>query len=187
MIEPSKLGGAILALFLIIFINIDVSAASDAEYISIKTGWDLQDVSRVLQEDIRAHKEVTPLQAENALLHEMRSYSADFNNTGIQFEVFASISAAETGHFRYIHKNNPGGIVNIEGAYKSYESIDDGIQDMYRLLSEEYLSPDGMWYVDNDFTIRGIAKHYNTSIEWLTLYVDVRLSMERRIERCESL
>lgn len=186
MIKGSKIRGwAVLALVCctMFVLTLDTYAAdSTAQTISNMTGWDVADVQRTLQEDIRNDWQTTEAEADRLLLGEMRSYGGDFCNGSVKFEVVASISALETGHFEYIYQNNAGGIIDLYGRYKPYDTIEDGIADMDRLLTEQYLDPKGLYFVNDDFTIVGLAKHYNTRLQWLAEYVDVRLSLQRRMD-----
>lgn len=174
----------LVLIYSVVIATMQESQAADvtAQTISNMTGWSVEDVQIVLKEDIRNDWEVTEEQAETLLLGEMQSYGADFCNGSVKFEVMASISALETGHFEDVYQNNVGGIVDLSGEYQTYDTLEAGIQDMDRLLTEQYLDPDGLYYVEEDFTIVGLSKHYNTRISWLAGYCDVRLSLQRRID-----
>lgn len=180
-----KLGGMLLAMLLVLYFTIRCSAADNvAHTIAQMTGWDAEDVQAVLKESFTDESQVTQAKAEASFLGDMRAYAADFVDCQVKLECIATISALETGHFRYTPYNNIGGIMGASG-YVRYDSIPDGIRALDTLLWEQYLTPGGMYYEDGT-TVLEITKHYNTSIEWLALYVDVRLSMQERMNQYDE-
>lgn len=185
MIESHKICGLLLAVALSVSMTVTAQAAPNtAQTISGMTGWDVADVQIVLEESFLEDSEITPEQAEAALLGEMRSYWDDLYSCEVKFECIATIAAFETGHFQYMHGNNVGGIVGASG-YLEFQDVQEGITALDKLLMEQYLSEDGAYYEEGT-TVLEVAQHYNTSIEWLAGYVDVRLSMQRRIDKEES-
>lgn len=151
------------------------------------TGYDLNDVIRILNEDITVPTELTPEQCEACLIGEMKDFYEEFNKNSdkIKYEALTAISALETGYFSSEvcnYYNNVGGMRNSNG-YSTYSSKEEGIEALSDLLTEEYLSKEGNYYEGT--TIVDIGKHYNPSIHWVNMYVKVRLDMEERAEKVE--
>lgn len=180
----NKIGGILLGVTLVFSMVTTTYAADTAYIIHEMTGWSVHEIQEALEEDWRAPDELCSPPPVDVLLDRMRPYAAEFTGRGVKFECLASLAAFETGHFKHLYKNNIGGIVDLDGNYKEYDTVEDGIADLDRLLMDAYLNPEGIWYEDG-YTVLYIAKHYNTSIEWLAGYVDVRLSLQRRIENAE--
>lgn len=149
------------------------------------TGYDLNDVIRILNEDVTVPTELTPEQREACLIGEMRDFHEEFNKNSdkIKYEALTAISALETGYFSSEvcnYYNNVGGMRNSNG-YSTYSSKEEGIEALSDLLIEEYLNEEGSYYEGT--TIVDIGKHYNPSVHWVNMYVKVRLDMEERAER----
>lgn len=160
---------------------LDINAGLDpmAYAVSAETGWPPYDVQLVLRERFIGFSNLTSVQAQNVLRDEMRLYSDDFMQCRVKFECIASIAAAETGHFEFMYQNNVGGITNSTG-YLDFTTVEEGIQALDTLLWEEYILETGRYHAG--ITVQDVAQHYNTNFEWLVLYVDVRLSLQQRIE-----
>lgn len=151
------------------------------------TGYDLNDVIRILNEDVTVPTELTPEQREACLIGEMKDFYEEFNKNSdkIKYEVLTAISALETGYFSSEvcnYYNNVGGMRNSNG-YSTYSSKEEGIEALSDLLTEEYLNKEGSYYEGT--TIVDIGKHYNPSVHWVNMYVKVRLDMEERAEKVE--
>lgn len=158
-------------------------AATDEEIRSIDwTGYSLEDVDRILSEDITEESLMTLEQKQTCLIGEMRDFYQDFNkmSIGIKYDALCAISALETGYFSSDvcrNLNNVGGIAGYNG-YASYSTKLEGIQALSELLTSSYLDPEGCYYEGN--TIVDVSKHYNQSTHWISLYVKIRLDMEKR-------
>lgn len=149
--------------------------------------WNKSDIARILQEDLTEPSKYTRSQLIQICQGEMKPYVDMFVNSASQIkpEALIAIAAMETGHFTspvWKSKNNPGGIQNWQGEYQVYNSPTEGIQALRTLLKSQYLNEDGRYYTGGT-TILDISQHYNSNQEWLKLYVDVRLSQERRLEK----
>lgn len=178
----SLLAGTVVGL-LLAATQLPAYASTDTAYqLSQMTGRSAEDIQIVLNESFLTANTVSPYTAKNALLGEMREYSDDFLSCEVKFQCVATIAAMETGHFKHTYQNNVGGITDSTG-YKSYETLEEGIEALDNLLYHQYLSEDGRYY--SGVTVLDVATYYNTNIHWLALYVDVRLSMEERIRASE--
>lgn len=174
---------AVILSLVCVFICSDAAQATEfetAELISDETGWPMIDVYCTLYEDWLGDTAVCVRAAESALLGDMANYAIPLLGSDIKFECLASLIAYETGHLEYVKDNNVGGIVSWDGSYNSYETISDGMSHLSDLLMEEYFSEDGMYY-EGGTTIMEVSQHYNTNFEWVCGYVDVRLSLEERL------
>lgn len=151
------------------------------------TGYDLNDVIRILNEDVTVPTELTPEQRKACLIGEMKDFYEEFNKNSdkIKYEALTAISALETGYFSSEvcnYYNNVGGMRNSNG-YSTYSSKEEGIEALSDLLTEEYLSKEGSYYEGTK--IVDIGKHFNPSVHWVNMYVKVRLDMEERAEKVE--
>lgn len=152
------------------------------------SSWTKEEIEFALTENITEHTELSTEQASNVLLNDMSAYTEELLNAdekGVKFEVISSIIALETGHMTssvWEKYNNPGGITFSNGEYACYSTPEEGIDALCELLVNQYIDEDGAYYIGSNNNVMGLAQHYNTNIEWVKLYVDVRLSQLHRVE-----
>lgn len=154
--------------------------AMSADY----SGYNLEDVHRILSEDITEESLMTDKQKQRCLIGDMADFYKDFDkrSVGIKYEALCAISALETGYFSSDacrNLNNVGGITGDNG-YASYSTREEGIEALSDLLTDYYLDPEGCYFEGN--TILDVSKHYNQSAHWISLYVKIRIDMEKRSE-----
>lgn len=176
------------ALFCVVFLltlfPIPVNACTYEEALNRDySGYNQQDVIRILKEDLSQSSDLTYNQRKECLIGEMRDFHEDFSKYSkeIKYEALTAISALETGYFSSDvckELNNVGGLCSSQG-YRHFSTKEEGICALSQLLVQEYLHPEGAYYEGN--TIIDVSQHYNTSPHWVELYVKVRLDMESRI------
>lgn len=175
----------LMVLSLLFISACEVEACTYEEAISADySGYNLQDVERILNEDITVPSNLSDEQKSACLIGDMKDFTEEFDKRcgSIKFEALAAISAAETGYFTSEVSalyNNVGGMM-VGDEYLSYNSKVDGIQALSDLLNNHYIDPDGVYFEGK--TILDIGKNYNPRVHWVNLYVKVRLDMEKRCE-----
>lgn len=174
----------------VIFATVKVNGATYEEVMASDfSGYNRNDVVRILNEDMSQPTKLASNQRRACLISPMRAYSEDFYKVadGIKYEALVAISAMETGHFKSAvatYHNNVGGMRGADG-YMSFNSKEDGIDALADLLIEDYLDTSGYYFAGT--TIVDVGQHYNQSVHWVNMYVKVRLDMERRIEGVEPI
>lgn len=180
-----------VSLLIVLFVAADEACACTYGEV-IDSDWGNYPISRVqeiLQEDISEESVLAPNQKENMLIGDMRNFYSEFDRVsdGVKYEAICAISALETGHFSSNlcrSYNNVGGMRGKDG-YIIFNSKEQGIESLAKLLSEQYLNPDGRYFEGT--TILDVAKHYNSSVHFVNLYVKIRIDMENRIKGIEPI
>lgn len=95
---------------------------------------------------------------EDALEFELKKYAGDFllaeNEHGVSAALLAAIASLESGHGRYMFREN-----NIFGwSGKDFASVPECIDFVAKKLKENYIDPEGKYYRGG--TIKGIATVY---------------------------
>lgn len=180
------IGAAICVIgLLIVIFSTSCYAATEADLKNVDwSGYSTEDVHRILSEDITEESLMTDKQKQRCLIGDMADFYKDFDkrSVGIKYEALCAISALETGYFSSDacrNLNNVGGITGNNG-YASYSTREEGIEALSDLLTDYYLDPDGCYFEGS--TILDVSKHYNQSAHWISLYVKIRLDMEKRSE-----
>lgn len=176
---------------LLLFVAVEEASACTYEEV-LNSDWGNYPISRVkeiLEEDISVESQLAPNQKENMLICDMRNFYSAFDKVseGIKYEALCAISALETGHFSSDlcrEFNNVGGLTTGSG-YARYNTKEEGIRAMAKLLSEEYLEESGKYFEGK--TILDVSKHYNQSVHFVNLYVKIRIDMENRIQDIEPV
>lgn len=182
---------ASVSLLICLFVAADEACACTYDE-ALNSDWGNYPISRVqeiLQEDISEESALAPNQKENMLIGDMRNFYSEFDRVsdGVKYEAICAISALETGHFSSSlckSYNNVGGMRGKNG-YIIFDTKEQGIESLARLLSEQYLNPDGRYFEGT--TILDVAKHYNSSVHFVNLYVKIRIDMENRIKGIEPI
>ena len=143
---------------------------------------DMRKKSQVTEEDFKIYLQRFPnLSGIEAALVEAQDL---YNVNAILMLAIIRLESGNGGSALARNQNNLGGITaprNSVTVYRSFDSKDECVFFMARLLGEQYLYENGRFF--NGYTLTDIAVRYSVSSNWSTLVRDIMFEIQHNLLR----
>jgi len=109
---------------------------------------------------------IRPEQLDSVLLNDLYGKGYDFLKMGKEYHInayfIAAVAALESGWGQSAmaqYSHNYFGMLNSEGGPLKYDSFNDNLEAFCKLISMQYLCPDGRWH--KGYTVYDVSRYYN--------------------------